>query len=128
MKAMITQYLFPYFLAVGIFLALLVASALSGDPVLIVLSSIIFFMALFFTVPLLLYMDYRSARRFIRENVELYNDEERRTHSYMNVASVIAQKIGMPEFVCDYAVKKAIEHTNKSKPTIKEIHGSYQGN
>lgn len=84
-------------------------------------------MYLIFMFPVMVYMDYRSAVKYITNEYKMYMNPATRSQVYANNTARIACHLGVPEFICTFAAKAAIAKMEKTQPT-KEIHGSHQGN
>ena len=108
MKKIILAYLIPYFTAVAAafvgWMLLIWFTEDSGPE----LGALAFLAVLLFTLPYLIYEDYKRIRTFVNNAHAAYKDESKRGDFYQDTTIAAASHFGLPEFVAEWGVKRAM--------------------
>lgn len=117
--AVIKRYLFPYFIIT------IVASFLWGSMIMMAdgwipaLAFILFLVAIFATIPVLAYMDYRDVKAMVIEIIEVKKGNKTVSQAEVTQKAIgmISEKLSLPEFLVAFFVNKAIEKYESGKTT-----------
>jgi hypothetical protein len=112
MKHLISWYIVPYLTAIIIALVAWIVAIYATDGIVPVVCGLIMLGIVVFTIPVMIYMDYRTVKEMVLRGVTAYQEPERRTEFFQQVAVTISSQMGMPEFLAEYAVSRVIKKFN----------------
>lgn len=107
MKALLTRYIMPWLITMAIAFIVLNFVIFFMDGFVVYFALFAFAVVVFGTVPFLIWQDYRLVRNYVASCKSAYLNPKERNDLYFDTAVNLASHFGMPEFVCERAVKMA---------------------
>jgi hypothetical protein len=115
MKKIIFSYLVPYLITVSLTLVAWLATIWFYEGWVPVLAGLAFIGALLFTVPYLLHEDYKRIKRVVTGGYDAYKDKDKRDGFYELMVTEIVTVLGVPDFVAEWGVKRAMAKMQEFK-------------
>lgn len=112
MKHLVSWYIVPYLTAVALaFVTWLIAIYNTNGAIPVICGLILLGVAIF-TIPVMIYMDYRTIKDLVVFGAESYKDPEKRTKFFQEISVRASGQLGVPEILAEFIVKRLIKKFN----------------
>lgn len=109
MKHVISWYLVPYISAVVIAIVAWIVAIHNTDGIIPICAGIIVFGIIFFTIPIMVYMDYRTMKDFVLKGAAAYHEPGKRLDFYQEMTTMAASRFGVPEVIAEFIVHRIVK-------------------
>lgn len=118
MKHVISWYFIPYVSAVVIALTAFIVTINATDGIIPICAGLILLGVIFFTIPCMVYMDYRTLKDFVLKGAEAYHEPGKRIEFYQEMTTKAASQFGCPEIVAQYTIHRIVKKFNLANDEV----------
>lgn len=116
MKAIISRYVIPYLILMGLNLSGLIAIVFFFDGFPVYASVVLSIILAVGTIPFMIYQDYKTVMRYVNNAIEAHKKGSLRENVFETAGTFASEVSGVPSFIIDPIVKKMNAKFPSQKP------------
>lgn len=112
MKHLISWYILPYITAILIATVAWIVAIYTADGFVPIVCGLILLCIAVFTIPVMIYMDYRTIKDLVLFGADAYKEPAKRGMFYEDITVRVGNQLGVPEVIAKYVIKRVIKKFN----------------